>query len=101
MLGRKNNFPESHEIKNVPFISQSSGQCGPATLAMVMNWTGLNVSPEELSTSVMTPAFKGSLQQDMITAAQRKGLIAAPIQGLDALLNEITADHPVIIFENL
>jgi tetratricopeptide (TPR) repeat protein len=94
-------LPQSHVIEGVPFIRQEIGHCGPATLAMVMNWLGKNVSADDLAKQVYTPGMKGSLQLDLVSASRRHGLLAIPIQGLDALLTEVAAGHPVIIFENL
>ncbi|MEK6554765.1 MAG: PA2778 family cysteine peptidase, partial [Bdellovibrionota bacterium] len=50
---------------------------------------------------VMTPDKKGTLQQDMISASRRNGLMAVQIEGLETLLAEISHGHPVIVFENL
>ena len=89
------------EIPNVPFIEQSAGHCGPATLAMAMEWAGHPIAAEELASRVMTPAMKGSLQEDLIGASRREGMMAVKITGMSALLSELDAGHPVIIFENL
>ncbi len=94
-------IPESQLIENVPFIEQSDFYCGPATLTMVAQWAGRNVSVNELAKQVYTPGMKGSLQVDMISASRRQGLTAIPIQGVRALLQEVAAGHPVIVFENL
>jgi tetratricopeptide (TPR) repeat protein len=37
----------------------------------------------------------------MISAGRRNGLTTVPIQGIPALLKELDAGHPVIVFENL
>lgn len=95
------NIPTSYEIKNIPFIDQSVGYCGPATLTMAMNWAGQKISVDEVAAQVYTPGLKGSLQSDLVGASRRQGLIAVPIQDLSALLREVAAGHPVIIFENL
>lgn len=89
------------EIPQVPFINQDIGHCGPATLTMVMNWNGRRVSTEEIAAQVYTPGMKGSFQTDMIGAARRNSMMAIPIEGLASLLAEISAGHPVIVFENL
>lgn len=89
------------EIEKVPFVNQSVGQCGPATLTMAMNWAGTMISVDQLSAQVFTPGMKGSLQADMISASRRNGLMAVPIEGLNSLLVEVNAGHPVIVFENL
>lgn len=96
-----NSYAKKAEIKSVPFIEQESHQCGPTTLAMVLNWAGKTVSAAELADQVLTPDMKGSFQQDMITAARRNGMLAIPIAGMNALFAEVSAGNPVIIFENL
>lgn len=92
---------EKVEIVGVPFIQQEANACGPATLAMALQWAGHNTTPEKLMSQVYSENQKGSLQSDMISASRRQGLLAVPIEGLSALLKEIEAGHPVIVFENL
>lgn len=99
---RENSFAATEKtIDQVPFIEQSAGHCGPATLAMAINWAGLPVSVEQISKQVFTPGMKGSLQTDMISAARRNGLLAIPITGIESLMKELSAGNPVIVFENL
>ena len=94
-------IPEKTEITGVPFIQQQWGTCGPATLAMAMQWAGQKVSTSELEPKVYTPEMKGSIKTDLISATRRQGLMAIPIEGMRALIAEIAAGHPVIVFENL
>lgn len=94
-------LPDVARVEGVPFYQQEAGQCGPATLAMAMNWAGEPVSVEQLVPQVYTPKMKGTLQSDLVTASRRHGLMAVPITGLEALLTEIAAGNPVIVFENL
>lgn len=89
------------EVRGVPFIDQKVGLCGPATLAMVMQWNGKTISVNELAKQVYTPGSKGSYQTDMISASRRNSMMAVPIAGLADLFREIAAGHPVIVFENL
>lgn len=89
------------QIEGVPFIEQSAGHCGPATLAMVFSWAGRPVPVDELATKVFTPGMQGTFQNDMIGAARRHGLVAVPIRDLVSLMAELDAGHPVIVFENL
>ncbi|MEK6773559.1 MAG: PA2778 family cysteine peptidase [Bdellovibrionota bacterium] len=95
------NLKRSVEIPHVPFIDQAVGHCGPATLAMVMNWNGRPISVQDLASQVYTPGMKGSFQADMISASRRNSMMAVQIEGLPSLLNEVSAGHPVIVFENL
>jgi hypothetical protein len=91
----------AHQIENVPFINQSAGHCGPATLAMVMKSYGRMTSVDELAGQVYTPGANGTFQTDMISASRRNGMLAIPIEGFTSLLGEVSAGHPVIVFENL
>ncbi len=101
LLSRPGSLPVYKEISKVEFIDQSVGYCGPATLTMAMRWAGEDVSVNEIAAQVYTPGMKGSLQADLISASRRHGLMAVPIHNLSALLTEVAAGHPVIIFENL
>ncbi len=100
-LKKPHTLPPEHVIEGVPFVEQSAGHCGPATLTMAMNWAGKRASVDEVASQVFTPGAKGSFQIDMITAGRRNGMLALPIEGVDALLTEVAAGHPVIVFENL
>jgi tetratricopeptide (TPR) repeat protein len=93
--------PLYYELSAVPFFPQEEYQCGPASLAMVLAWSGLQINADELAPQVYTPSLKGSLQPAMIAAARRHGRIAYPISGANALLKEVAAGHPVIVLQNL
>lgn len=79
---------------------QERYQCGPAALAMALTWGGDAVSAETLVPIVYMPGREGSLQKDMIGAARRRGRLAHPIAGLEALYTEVAAGHPVIVLED-
>jgi tetratricopeptide (TPR) repeat protein len=93
--------PAQKELEAVPFFPQEEYQCGPASLAMVLAWGGLEIDADELAPQVYTPSLKGSLQPALVTAARRHGRVAYPISGADALLKEIAAGHPIIVMQNL
>jgi tetratricopeptide (TPR) repeat protein len=101
MPGLPENLPSSVELDTVPFYPQDAYQCGPATLAMALTWSGLAVTPDELKDQVYTPARKGSLQLAMVGATRRHGKIAYKFNDPAALFPEIAAGHPVIILQNL
>lgn len=94
-------LPSAFELEAVPFYSQENYQCGPATLAMALSFSGLTLQPEDLVDEVYTPSRKGSLQMAMIGTTRRHGRLAYEISGLDSLFEEIAAGHPVIILQNL
>jgi hypothetical protein len=92
--------PVRARVAGVPFYAQDELQCGPAALAMVLGWSGLAVTPADLSYEVYSPGLGGSLQSALIGAARRHGRIAYPLTGSEALLTEIAAGHPVIVLVN-
>ena len=93
--------PPRYAINRVPFFPQEAYQCGPASLAMALGWSGLDIHPDTLTPQVYTPSLKGSLQPALIAAARRQGRLAYPIAGPEALLKEVAAGHPVIVLQNL
>lgn len=105
LLSTHSSFPRGHQIAHqiaqVPFIEQKAGYCGPATLAMAMGALGRETTPEALGAQAYTPGTKGTFQEDMISTSRRQGFMAIPIHGMQALLAEVRANHPVIVFENL
>ena len=88
-------------IEKIPFYPQTAHQCGPAALAMALNWSGVNASAQELAEQVFTPSRKGSLQSAMIAAARRHDRIACLLAEPADLIDEIAAGHPVIVLQNL
>ena len=94
-------LPPMHLNATVPFFAQEEYQCGPAALAMGLAWSGLEVTPAELTEKVYTASLRGSQQPAMIAAARRLGRLAYGIHGPDALLREVAAGRPVIVLQNL
>jgi len=95
------NVPTSFELDAVPFYPQEAYQCGPATLAMALTWSGLPITPEALKDQVYTPARRGSLQMAMVGATRRHGKIGYEFNDPDDLFPEIAAGYPVIVLQNL
>jgi tetratricopeptide (TPR) repeat protein len=94
-------LPVQTLLTDVPFFAQKAFQCGPAALAMALQNSGVVVSPDDLVQMVYIPDRKGSLQSGLIGGARRNGRLAYPIEGLDCLIRELAADHPVIVLQNL
>ncbi|MHB8549704.1 MAG: PA2778 family cysteine peptidase [Acidiferrobacterales bacterium] len=89
-------------MSGVPFFPQKAYQCGPASLAMALNWAGVKVKPDQLAPEVYLPKRRGSLQIELVAAARRNGRVAYVIRpGLPSLLTELGAGNPVVILENL
>lgn len=101
VLARPGDLPAAANVAGVPFFPQADKACGPASLAMALAWTGLELDPESASTQVYTPGREGSLATDMLAGARRNGRLAVPVSGLPALLKEVAAGHPVVVMQNL
>lgn len=92
----------SVELAAVPFFPQDEFQCGPASLAMALGWTGVAVAPEALTPQVYLSARRGSLQAEMVAAARRYGRVGYVLRPLlEDLLHEVAAGNPVIVLQNL
>ena len=89
------------KLTQVPFFRQELYYCGPASLAMVLAWNNLDISPENLVDQVYTPGREGTFPQDLVAAARREGRLAVEISDLDSLLRELKGGHPVIVMQNL
>jgi predicted double-glycine peptidase len=93
------NGPRSSRlIQNVPFFPQEIYQCGPASLAGVLNYWGITVSPEEIAFDIFSPSAKGTLNLDMVLYAQKRGLKADSYQGsMKDLKDKIDSRFPLIV----
>jgi tetratricopeptide (TPR) repeat protein len=89
-------------LKDVPFFPQQSYQCGPASLAMLMNYQGKSIGHEALVDQVFIESRQGSLQAEMPAATRRQGLLPYVHDALfTTLLEQVDAGHPVLVFQNL
>jgi hypothetical protein len=93
--------PAQVVIPTIPFFPQTDFQCGPASLAMTLVWSGVSTNPDQLTPIVYTPSIKGSLQPAMIAATRRQARLAYVISSPQELLQEVAAGHPVIVLQNL
>ena len=85
-------------IRNVPFHPQEDFQCGPASLAAVLNYWGVFVSPERVAKDIYSSSAKGTLDIDMLLYAQSRGLAASQYRGrLDDLREKIDSGRPLIV----
>ncbi len=94
-------LPVRAEVADVPFFPQEERYCGPASLAMVLAWGGIATDQVTVGEEIYTPGREGTLVSDVLGGARRHGRLAVPVNNLDALLAEIAAGHPVIVFQNL
>ena len=94
--------PGRLRVEGVPFYPQEALQCGPAALAETLGWSGHRVTPAELKSDLFIPAREGTLQAEILAQARARGRVAYRLQGgLEALVAELEAGHPVLVLQNL
>lgn len=88
----------SRVIESVPFYPQKNYQCGPASLAGVLNYWGVDISPEEIATEIYSRSARGTLDVDMVLFPERKGLKAHHYKGsLEDIRTNIDSGHPLVV----
>jgi ABC-type bacteriocin/lantibiotic exporter with double-glycine peptidase domain len=93
---------QGHLITTVPFIPQEDYQCGPASLAMVLQYYGAAIGQEEIARALYLPSVRGTLNFDLEFYARRRGFQARSFPGtLDAVKAHVRRDQPVIVFQDL
>ncbi|GGX93410.1 hypothetical protein GCM10007160_21230 [Litchfieldella qijiaojingensis] len=93
---------ERGHIDDVPFHAQRLYQCGPASLAMVLNASGVDVGVDTLIPQVYLPGREGSIQPEIQASVRRYGRIGFVLDGnFESLLSELDAGHPVMVMQNL
>lgn len=101
-LNQAGGIDQHRVLEDVPFYAQERYQCGPASLAMMLNSQGLNTDPDVLRELVYLPGRKGSLQVELVAAARAHGQLVYPLDGsLESLLEEVAAGNPVLVMQNL
>lgn len=93
--------PQSKTISGVKNYSREDGDCGPAALAMLLDWSGKSIPLDEIRPKVYTPLKNGSLPSEMIAAARSYGMMSLKIKSMDAMVKELSVGHPMIALLNL
>jgi predicted double-glycine peptidase len=85
-------------IEDVPFYRQETYQCGPASLAGVLNYWGVDVKPQDIAGEIFSKSARGTLNIDMVLYAQSKGLRAQYYRGnRDDIEKKISDGFPLIV----
>lgn len=85
-------------INKVPFYPQEDYQCGPSALAGVMNYYGINISPNEIASEIYSKSARGTLDLDLLFYTEKKGLKAEKYRGnINDLRDKIKTGHPLIV----
>jgi ABC-type bacteriocin/lantibiotic exporter with double-glycine peptidase domain len=94
--------PRALYIQEVPFYPQRQYECGPASLAAVMNFWGYRVTPEQIGEQIDRPKLTGTLSIDMWQYARAQHFLASIHQGSwEFLETQMSRQRPVIAFLNL
>lgn len=94
--------PPRVQLEGIPFHAQRDYQCGPASLAMVLNAGGVDATVDELIPQVFLPGRDGSVQPEMLATLRRQGRVPFVLDGrIESLLEELAAGHPVVVMQNL
>ena len=87
-----------HVIEKVPFFSQEDYHCGPASLAMVLNFWGIPENPDDIAKEIFSESARGTLNIDMVLYAQGKGLSADQRKSnIGELRRFIDSGYPIIV----
>jgi ABC-type bacteriocin/lantibiotic exporter with double-glycine peptidase domain len=91
-----------HLLTGVPFIAQDEYQCGPASLAMVLQYYGAAIGQEEIAQALYLPSIRGTLNLDLEFYARRRGFEARAFAGtLERAKAELRRGRPLIVFQDL
>lgn len=89
-------------VEGVPFYAQEDLQCGPASLAGVLNFWGAEVTPEKIAASIYSPTARGTLDIDMALYARKKGFKARQYSGsMEDIRARIDSGRPLIVLVDL
>ena len=102
LLDNPPDIPPKVELSEVAFYPQQQYHCGPAALAGIMNYRGVEVVPDQIAKLVYVPELKGSLQVEVEAAVRQFDLLPVKLDGrLESLLHEVDAGNPVFVLQNL
>lgn len=90
--------PSTTIIKDIPFYPQKDYQCGPASLASVLNFWSHKVHPDEIAKDIFSRSARGTLTIDMVLYATKLGLYSSQYSGdWEDLKKNIEMGYPLIV----
>jgi hypothetical protein len=95
-------LPPAVDLEATPFHPQTEHQCGPAALATVLGAAGREVAPDALAREIFVPERAGSLQPEIVAAVRARDLLPVTTgPGLESVMTEVAAGHPVLVLQRL
>ncbi|HOK54749.1 MAG TPA: C39 family peptidase [Armatimonadota bacterium] len=94
-------LPKRCTIQGIPYVEQMKNYCGPAALAMVLNYWGVKTDQEAIGKKVYDQSLRATNGADMIIFARDKGCSAYSWNSsLDDLKEKLTDGVPVIVLQD-
>lgn len=91
-------YGQEYMLSAVPFFPSEDYQCGPSSLAMVLNFWGMSITPESIAKEIYSEGARGTVDFDMLIFAQKKGFKAIQYSGsIDDIKEKIKAQKPLIV----
>jgi ABC-type bacteriocin/lantibiotic exporter with double-glycine peptidase domain len=85
-------------LSGVPFYPDDQHQCGPASLAGLLNFYGAGVTVDEIGREIYRPGLKGSVSLDLVLYARNRGFTAEWFQGrVRDLTASVDAGQPLLV----
>ena len=92
----------SVELSDTPFFPQQRHQCGPAALATLLKYSGVEITAQDLSPEIYIPERRGTLQVELVAASRRHQRIPYVLRPtVQHLLGELHAGRPVLVLQRL
>ena len=92
----------SGKVNKVPFYPQVSFQCGPASLAGVLNFFGEGVTPDEIAEAIFRRDICGTVTLDMVLYARKRGFFAEWYNGsVGDIRRSVDERVPLIVLVDL
>lgn len=95
-------LPQTSPVMQVPFFPQQDNWCGPASLATLLNFAGVVVTPQQLAPQVYLPGREGTLGVELLATSRRYRQMPYLLRGEpQVLLQELAAGHPLLVLLDL
>ncbi len=93
--------PGQGQVRGVPFHAQEDHQCGPASLAMVLNHLGDPATPEDISRALYREDLRGTLSLDLALYPRGRGHASRFLRGAPQdVADAVNAGIPPLVMVN-